>query len=557
MGVMANVGAALSAIPRFLASTGVIPMGGGFGSRAYRSGGYDANDTATWWPSRGSADSDVLPARDLTLARVRDVVRNNPVASAGVDRIVDLIVGPGLRLSAKPDGVALGIKDPHELRDFGRQIQAEWRLFAEDPRFLCDARRMVGMGGLLRLLARTLTLADETAAALTWRETPGARYATCVQPVDPDRLSNPDGAADTASLRGGVEMDEFGAPIAYHVRNAHAADWWAGEDACSWTRVPRETTWGRPVFVHGFEPKREGQTRAISAFSTLLGRLRMVSKHAETELESATVNALYTAFVETDLPTEEVAQRMAPSRAEWADKLVNFYKENPAKLGGARIPVMLPGSKITMNSAPRQTAAFGDFQGVFLASIASALGISYEQLSMDWSKTNYSSARAALNEVWRAISRLRAVFVEQVVTPIYYAFLEEAFDRGYLRLPASARPIGLPAGLDGFEVFLAMPGAFTRARWLGPGRGYVDPVKEAEGAAMRMSSLTSTLERECAEQGEDYEDVLAQAAIEKAAREELGLPPLAVGSPNGQPEPEDGSGDGAGSPAKPAKKDKP
>lgn len=532
MGLLATLTGPLKAMA---AAVSVTPAS--FGSRAYRSAGFDSSDTAAWLPSRGSADSEILPARDLTLARVRDVARNNPVASAGVDRIVDLIVGPGLRLSAKPDGVALGIKDPHELRDFARAMQAEWRLFAEDPRFLADARRTSSMNGLFRLFARTLALSDETTLVLTWRETPGARYATCVQAIDPDRLSNPNGASDSAILRGGVEMDVFGAPVAYHVRNAHAADWWAGMEATSWTRVPRETGWGRPVFIHGFEPKREGQTRAISAFNSLLGRLRMVSKHAETELESATVNALYAAFVSTDLPTEDVAQRMAPTTTAWADKLVNFYKENPVRIGGSRIPVMLPGSDIKMNSAPRQTAAFGDFQGVFLASIASALGISYEQLSMDWSKTNYSSARAALNEVWRSVSRLRAVFVEQVATPIWQAVLEEAFDRGYLRLPASARPVGLPAGLDDLEIFRAMPGAFVRARWLGPGRGYVDPVKEAEGAAMRMSSLTSTLERECAEQGEDYEDVLAQAAIEKAARDELGLPPLAVGSPNGQPEP--------------------
>lgn len=528
----------LAALRRpFAAMASAVSTSAVFGSGAYRSAGYDSPDTAAWWPSRGSADSEILPARDLTLARVRDVVRNNPVAAAGVERIVDLVVGPGLRLSAKPDGAALGIDDPRDLRNFGRQMQAEWRLFADDPRFLSDARRMVSMHGLFRLFARTLALADETTAVLTWREAPGGRYATCVQPIDPDRLGNPDGQPDTATLRGGVEMDAFGAPVAYHVRNAHPGDWWSATDSHSWTRVVRETAWGRPVFVHGFEPRREGQTRAISAFSALLSRLRMISKHAEAELESATVNALYTAFVETDLPTEEVAQRMAPTTAAWADRIVEHYKANPARVGGVRIPVMLPGSTIKMNSAPRQTAAFGDFQSVFLASIASALGISYEQLSMDWSKTNYSSARAALNEVWRMISRLRAVFIEQVVTPIYYAFLEEAFDRGYLRLPTSARPMGLPAGLDDIDVFRLMPGAFTRARWLGPGRGYVDPVKEAEGASMRMRSLISTLERECAEQGEDYEDVLAQAAIEQAAREELGLPPaVADAASNSRPD---------------------
>jgi len=30
------------------------------------------------------------------------------------------------------------------------------------------------------------------------------------------------------------------------------------------------------------------------------------------------------------------------------------------------------------------------------------------------------------------------IFVEQVLPPIYYAFLEEAFDRGYVELPSGA-----------------------------------------------------------------------------------------------------------------------
>ena len=37
------------------------------------------------------------------------MLRNDPLARAAVDRLVDLIVGLGLHLSAKPDGVALGI----------------------------------------------------------------------------------------------------------------------------------------------------------------------------------------------------------------------------------------------------------------------------------------------------------------------------------------------------------------------------------------------------------------------------------------------------------------
>ncbi len=61
------------------------------------------------------------------------------------------------------------------------------------------------------------------------------------------------------------------------------------------------------------------------------------------------------------------------------------------------------------------------------------------------------------------------------------------------------------------------------ASGLVPGRGWVDPVKEAKAAHLRMQIGLSTLEDECASQGLDWEEVLEQLAREKAKITELGL----------------------------------
>ncbi len=239
----------------------------------------------------------------------------------------------------------------------------------------------------------------------------------------------------------------------------------------------------------------------------------MITRHADTEIAAAAVNALFAAFVTSSLSAADVAGSMSPvavseTRAQQRERL---YREERPTIGGVRIPVLPIGDEIKINSSPRQTTAFPAFQTAFLQSIAAALGISYEQLSMDWSKTNYSSARAALNEVWRAIQRMLNVFVEQYVTPIYYCFLEEAIDRGY---------VAIPGGLDAFH---EKPAAWTSARWIGPGRGFVDPETEAVAAQIRMGSLTSTLADEVAEQGKDLEEVLDQIEAEEEMLHERGL----------------------------------
>jgi lambda family phage portal protein len=368
------------------------------------------------------------------------------------------------------------------------------------------------MNGLWRLFVRTWVVSGECTYLLTWK--PGDQpYSTCVLPIDPDRVSNPNMRTETATIRGGVEMAPDGTPLAYHVREAHAADWWSAGKNWTWTRVQRQTSWGRPVFVHGFEPDREGQTRAITPFASLVSRLRMIGKHADHELAAAAANALFSAFVESDLPADEVQQRLAQGgtvadRKSYAGFVMNWFDKFPAKVAGVRIPVMPPGTKVTMNSSPRQTTAFPAFQTAFLHSIAASLNISYEQLTMDWSRVNYSSARAALNEVWRSIQRMSSAFVEQVVQPVFYAVVEEAFDKGY---------IAHPHANDNGEApdFWAAPAAYLRARWIGPFRGSVDPLKEAEASGMRMELMTSTLEIECAALGHDYLDILDQAAVEQ------------------------------------------
>ncbi|MDH5528278.1 MAG: phage portal protein, partial [Nitrospirota bacterium] len=73
------------------------------------------------------------------------------------------------------------------------------------------------------------------------------------------------------------------------------------------------------------------------------------------------------------------------------------------------------------------------------------------------------------------------------------------------------------------------PQARCRAKWIGPGRGWVDPVKEAKAADMRIQSGISTYEQECAEQGLDWEEQFEQRAREKQRMEDLGLVAEALG----------------------------
>jgi hypothetical protein len=69
---------------------------------------YDAADISdphltAWTPALGSPDTDLNAYRDRIVARVRDLVRNDGWASAGITRILDNAIGANFRPVAKPD----------------------------------------------------------------------------------------------------------------------------------------------------------------------------------------------------------------------------------------------------------------------------------------------------------------------------------------------------------------------------------------------------------------------------------------------------------------------
>ena len=150
-----------------------------------------------------------------------------------------------------------------------------------------------------------------------------------------------------------------------------------------------------------------------------------------------------------------------------------------------------------------------------LRHIAAGLNIPYELLLKDFSKTNYSSARAALLEAWRFFHGRRRWLMDYWLRPIYELWLEEAVNAGVIDAPD----------------FYTKRYAYSRCRFIFGGRGWVDPVKEAEAAGIRMDLGISTLEQECAEQGGDYEEVMDQQALEREMRVARGLPDRAAPVP--------------------------
>lgn len=489
----------------------------------YEAGASDTQETADWSPWLGSADSEVNPWRNPIVARIRDMVRNDGWASGSVTRLVDTAVGVTLRPVPRPDFRSLSAWSPGFdaawAAEFASWAKGWWRDWAEDPARWCDLKRRHTVPQQFGLAFRSMLVDGDALAVVSWRPDRRAMgrgvLATTIGLVDADRLSNPQDRMDEDRLRGGVELDADGAAVAYHVREGHPGSFYADAKAYTWRRWVRETAWGRPVVIHHFEADRIDQHRGVGVLAPVLARLRMLNRYDATELQAAVINAVLAAYITSPFDAELVGDALNTDAGLPAyQKLrTEFHEKNRLKLNGARIPILAPGETIVSVAANRPSSNFGAFQSAFLRNLAAATGQSEMEVSQDWSRTNYSSARAALLVTWKTVLRRRQNFATGFAQHVYAAFLEEAMER---------EPPPMPRAAPDFAEARA---AYSRADWRGPGRGWVDPVKEPAGAQLRMEAALSTLDAESGEAtGMDYEEVLDQRAIEVAAFKARGLP---------------------------------
>jgi lambda family phage portal protein len=484
-----------------------------------------------WFPATRSPDSEINVNRDRITARARDLFRNDAWAKGAISRILDSTIGASYRLVSKPDYRALALYnkafDASWAEDYRRTVEALWRNYAEDLGHFNDVGRKLTVSQQFRLALGHKLVDGESLIVAQWRPDRiyegGAKYATCFQGVDPDRLSNPYQQQDTRFMRGGVEIDADEVPVAYHVRKAHQYDWYNATESMEWDRVLREDPedgWRR--VYHDYDPDRFAQSRGMSIFAPVLGRLKMLAKYYGVELSAATVASAFGLYVTSPFDVDMVRSALegdvegddaAQSGMGWyQDMRSDFHKDRPMQVNDVRLASLAPGEKIETVSAVRPNSGFSPFTHEMLRGFAAVLGMSGEQVHNDYSEASWSSARAGIVEAEKTFVRRTDEFDQNTASPMFATWLEEPFNRGQLPLPKNA------------PSFSEMRTAYARAQWLGAARGWVDPVGERQGVVLGLDAGLSTMEIECARQGLDWEENLEQRAIEFHRMESLGLP---------------------------------
>jgi len=479
----------------------------------------DLSEFSGWNPRVRFAGNTMGQGWETVTGRARDLDENNGWINGGLDRRVEAVIGVNIRLSAQPAYDVLG-RDYAWRMGWTSKVQSRFRVWANDIEHRCDARQRLSFGAMAKLAY--LTYARDGEAAAEVRDSKrGLTNTTNVLLIEPERISTDPlhMHEEGPLLRDGVRFDKDGAAIGYYVRSGHPEDPRQGFSGQRWDYIPRWGRTGRAKFVHVFSPRRVEQNRGVSRLAEIMVPAKMLDRVDRAEVSAALKSALYSFFIESAGAPEDVAGSLgaptdSPEIDPWIAAYLDYRGRNPVWVDGAQVTQLLPGEKPHFPDANHPNSNYPDFAKFILQKVAGSLGISYPQLSQDWSGINYSSARALLNELWRSFLEDRHFFTQQFLTPIYAAWLEMEVANGDIKVP------GGPAN------FYRNKTAICMAEWIGPGRGSVDPLKEANAdnldtAAGRKSSVEIILER-----GRDPVDVMAEESwfLEARTDRKLGAP---------------------------------
>jgi len=440
--------------------------------------------------------------RETVSERAEDLTANNPHATSSIESLTTNIIGTGLNPQSKPRWKQMGISE------------AQATVFAESAEWVwANWCRHADIGDRLHFqdmqyqAAYSLLMAGEYLILPTMRKTapkPGeSSVRLALQAITPARMATPYDYMSRESIRDGVDLGVNGEPTGYYIATPKTGKMGMYLSSSDFTRYP---AWvgHRPGVLHSFHAaaKNPERVRGVSILAPAMKFFKDLSDYLDFELVGAIVASSFPLFVETNNPYEMTGAFPTDSNNQAGDA-TKYQEFEPGQVMYGN-----PGEKphVLKNERPGNT--FTGFVETILRAVGASIGMPYEVVAKDFSKTNYSSARAALLEAWRVYKLYRTWMERHLCHPVWSMVMEEAWLRGELTLPAG--------GPDFYEAM----SEYTYATWIGPARGHVDPIKEAKANKQLLDEGVLTLSDWSAELGKDWEAQIEQRGREVAKRAE-------------------------------------
>lgn len=312
-------------------------------------------------------------------------------------------------------------------------------------------------------------------------------------PFEADQIESPSGGQmkDTRIVLG-VELNDLNRHAAYYVkpRRSRGDTGMVGLDEQA-VRIRKADT-----FFPAYR-KRFNQTRGIPFVAAALATFDRTNNYLDYEQLAAEGNSMLGFQIQKEPTSVEMG-----GVADNTDTTTSGTFDKLQKMEPMQIFELAVGEKVEMIGANRPGSNFDAYMVLCCRIVGVALGMPLELVMLDFSRTNYSSARASLGEARRGFRAWQRFAQKRICLPWY----------GW----QIAR--GIAAG----EIW-ARPEAFkVRCQW--PAWEYIDPYKEAMGNQVALKSRTKSISQCIREVGGEPDEVFEEIAADRKKLTALGVP---------------------------------
>lgn len=457
-----------------------------------------------WRANNGSADLAIIPDAPTLQARIRQMVRDNWVASSVVRAYVRNIVGKSIEIAPHAKDL-----DGQPLTALNRVAQAEYHKWSRSKE--CDVERKQTFAQKQRLAVGERATVGEHMIVWSYQVplTPSGKLDRSkpvgfkLQSFEPEQFDLRILSYEGREVRGGVEVDGGGAAVAYHLYLRNPTDYLYQFGLYS-KRIDRDRA------IHYFKQERVLQTRGVSPIAPVLQDMRDLGSNKDAVMMRTRMEACIGAVIKRPAISGMGSGGLLPTSPGNSSTTSSGMRLTDFTPG--MVPELLPGEDISFNTPQSPGNGYEPFTTIGVRGIGAGTGMSFGQV-MRQADGNYSSARQDMLEDRKEWEPEQELLVDDVIRPIYekwfnFAALEGRFD-----------------GVEGFSTaeYLADPPRFHSADFIPPAQTWIDPEKEANGFAVMLRNRLITREEIVAARGGRFYQTIQKLAAEKAETDDLGL----------------------------------
>lgn len=457
-----------------------------------------------WTPTKNYGAYAEASERLTIVERSVDLCNNDPHAAGIIQTFASTEIGEGLVPSINFDPDILGIpkEQIREIQKQQKNIYWTWYKYA-------DAGQRLNFGQIQYLVRKSMLKYGEYLVLLPMIVDETRPYALACQIINPMRLKTPSDMTGDDSIRDGVEIGQYGEPIAYWIKKSEGVSGFYLDDSKNnFLRISAKQG-HRYKVLHGFVSDDPEQVRGTPFFAPAMKYFKDFNDLLNAELVSNVVTAALSYFIETSTGTDPLfpAQNFATSTDSYYDDSGNSRDVRYQEVFPGQVMYGNTGEKPHLLSAARPGVTFEPFTRIIKKSLAQSLNIPYAVLFKDVENVNFAGFRSAMLDAWRVFSMNRVWMGDNFCQPIYTMLMEEGYLRGQLNITN----------------FYDIMGTITDVDWRGSPKGDIEPIKAIKADILAIENNLKTREEVIAERGGDYRTVFEKLSEEKELLEKLNL----------------------------------